>query len=661
MKKTNLGMKNRRVHALLVAGILVILVFVQPGFSQELIPDKGTVVHNQPDYSPFVDQYFPTRVLWGDTHLHTANSPDAGFFGNTLGPEAAYRFARGEEIRSSHGLRAKLSQPLDFLVIADHAEYYGLPVLVREGDPTLLADPVGKRWHGMFNESPEAAHEAAMEMVRSGAAADPRELIENPAVKRSVWERYIATAEVYNDPGRFTTLIGYEWSSMPNGGNLHRVVIFRDGAERTGQIMPFSLFDSQDPEDLWKYMAAYEAKTGGQVMSIAHNGNWSNGQMFKLETLDGRPFDRAYAEARMRWEPLYEVTQMKGDGETHPFVTPDDEFADFEPWDKADVTSREPKQDWMLQYEYAREAYKNGLAQEAELGANPFKFGMLGSTDAHTSLATTREDNNFSKSPHFEPSDHRTETVLNRSPTDPKLSTLGKELGAAGLAGIWARENTREAIFQAMQRKEVYATTGSRITVRVFAGWDFKANEVERQDFAKQGYARGVPMGGDLIPPKGGTEGKAPSFMIRALRDPENANLDRIQIIKGWFSGSELLTSKEGAPGANGKTHERVYDIAVSDGRKIGKDGRCKTPVGNTVDIKDASYTNTIGDPLLTAYWVDSDFDPKQRAFYYVRVLEIPKPRWTAYDAKFFNIKMSKDVVMTVQDRAYTSPIWYTP
>jgi hypothetical protein len=347
----------------------------------------------------------------------------------------------------------------------------------------------------------------------------------------------------------------------------------------------------------------------------------------------------------MRWEPLYEVTQMKGDGETHPFLSSDDEFADFEPWDKADVPATNPKEDWMFQYEYAREALKNGLVQEAKLGMNPFKFGMLGSTDSHTSLATTREDNNFGKLPHLEPNDHRTEEIVIRSPVDPKLSSYGSETGAAGLAAVWARENTREALFDAMMRKEVYATTGSRISVRVFGGWDFKADEVERQDFARQGYKRGVPMGGDL---SNAPQGKSPSFMVRALRDPDNANLDRIQIIKGWLDKS-------------GKTHEKIYDVAVSDGRKIGADGRCKTPVGSTVDIADASYTNTIGDPLLAAHWVDPDFDSKQSAFYYVRVIEIPKPRWTAYDAKFFKVKMADDVRMVVQDRAYTSPIWYTP
>jgi hypothetical protein len=625
--------------------LVLCLALATSGLAQELTVDKKDAAYNEPDYSPFVDQHFPNRVYWGDTHLHTANSVDAGFVGNKLGPEEAYRFARGEEVTSSSGLRAKLIKPLDFLVIADHAEYFGLATMIKNGNPALLADSIGKRWYDMFNESKEGAYNAFMEILRSSSGDNPQELIKNPSVKRSLWESVNATADEYNEPGRFTALIGFEWSSVELGGNLHRVVIFRDGAERANQVLPLPMYESRDPEYLWKYMAAYEDKTGGQVFALAHNGNWSNGLMFKLEKLDGRPMNRAYAETRMRWEPLYEVTQMKGDGETHPFLSAEDEFADFEPWDKADVPALNPKEDWMLQYEYARQALRNGLVLEEKLGANPFKFGMVGSTDAHTSLATTREDNNFGKMPHIEPSDHRTEEAVIRSPVDPKLSSMGSETGAAGLAAVWARENTREALWDAMKRKEVYATTGSRIAVRVFAGWDFKADEVERQDFAKQGYKRGVPMGGDL---KNAPAGKAPTFMIRALRDPDNANLDRVQIIKGWLDKS-------------GETHERIYDVAVSDGRRIGTDGRCKTPVGNTVDIPDASYTNTIGDPLLTAYWKDPDFDRDQRAFYYVRVIEIPKPRWTAYDAKFFNIEMADDVVMTVQDRAYTSPIWYTP
>ncbi len=612
--------------------------------AQELTLTRENTVQAQPDYSPFVDQHFPTQVFWGDTHLHTSNSPDAGFLGNTLGPKEAYRFARGEEVTSSGGLRAKLLRPLDFLVIADHAEYFGIATQLINGDPALLADPIGKRWYDMFHASSDGGFNVFQEIIQSSNAAQPEEIVANPAVKRSAWERYIAAAESFNEPGRFTALIGFEWSSINSGNNLHRVVVFRDGADRANQVLPLPMFESVDPEHLWEYMAGYEAETNGRILAIPHNGNWSNGQMFSLETLDGRPFDRAYAEARSRWEPLYEVTQMKGDGETHPFLSTTDEFADFEPWDKANVPATVPKEDWMLQYEYARQALMNGLAQEAALGVNPFKFGMIGSTDSHTSLSTSREDNNFGKTPHMEPSDHRAKVPLIKSPLGDQYTQFGSEMGAAGLAAVWARENTREALFDAMMRKEVYATTGSRISVRVFAGWDFKVDEIERQDFAERGYRDGVPMGGDL---SAAPNGKAPSFMVRALRDPDNANLDRIQIIKGWMDNS-------------GKTQERIYDVACADGRAI-VERRCDKPVGSTVNVADASYTNTIGDPFMTAHWVDPDFDPKQRAFYYVRVIEIPKPRWTAYDAKFFKVKMPEGTKMVVQDRAYTSPIWYTP
>jgi hypothetical protein len=634
---------------ILRVSFLFILVFVfvmsMSAFAQEKTIYKKKAGSATTVYSPYTDENMPTRIFWGDTHLHTRNSPDAGFLGNTLSPEDAYRFARGEEVTSSTGLQAKLLHPLDFLVVADHAEYFGLAPQLIDGDPTLLADPTGRRWYDMFHGSAGGGNDVFQKIIQSTGVEHPKELITNPAIKRTAWDRYLAQAESFNEPGRFTALIGFEWSSMIKGNNLHRVVVFRDGANRVNQVVPLSMFENADPEYLWKYMATYEKSTGGQVLAIPHNGNWSNGMMFALEKLDGRPLDRAYAKARMRWEPIYEVTQIKGDGETYPFLSAEDEFADFEPWDKANVPGTEPKEDWMLQYEYARPALMNGLALEAKLGVNPFKFGMIGSTDSHTSLATSREDNNFGKTPHLEPSANRATGILVKSPLGDKYTQFGAETSASGLAAVWARENTREAIWDAMKRKEVYATTGSRISVRVFGGWDFKTSDVESQDFAKRGYRKGVPMGGDL---NAAPKGKTPSFMIRALRDPDNANLDRIQIIKGWVD-------------KNNQTHERIFDVAVSDRRKIGPKGRCMTPVGSTVNVADASFENTIGDPLLTAFWKDPNFDPKQRAFYYVRVIEIPKPRWTAYDAKFYNVTMPEGTKMIVQDRAYTSPIWYTP
>jgi hypothetical protein len=617
------------------------LLTAGPALGQEWTPDKDHQVKKPKPYSPYVDQHFPQRVFFGDTHHHSSYSVDSGLFGNTLGPDQSFRFARGEAVTSSTGVRAKLIRPLDFLVVSDHAEYLGLADLLAKGDPQLLATEAGKEWYAALQKGGDAAWLTAVGMMKDFTTGNER--VKDPILKRNVWDSVVDIASEYNEPGVFTAFNGYEYSPAPNGDNLHRVVIFRDGPDRVKQILPFSAFDSIEPEALWAFMARYEEMTGGQILAIPHNPNISNGVMF-AETVNGRPMTRDYAERRARWEPLLEVTQAKGDSEAHPFLSPDDEFADFETWDFGNAaTPIIPKQNSMLKYEYARSALKWGLLHEDRLGANPFKFGMIGSTDNHISLSTTREDNYFGKLPSLEPKEDRINDIFVKN-ADGTAAALSWETGASGVAAVWAHANTRGSIFDAMARKEVYATTGSRITVRVFAGWDFKEDEVERQDFAEQGYARGVPMGGNLSK---APKGEAPKFMIRALRDPDNANLDRIQIIKGWLDGNQ--------------TKEKIYDVAVSDGRKIGKDGRCKTPVGTTVDVANASYTNSIGDALLMGYWKDPDFDPNERAFYYVRVIEIPKPRWTAYDAKYFGKKMPDEVRMTVQDRAYTSPIWYSP
>lgn len=631
----------------ILAGSLAIMASLAPVSTTVAQLDAGTleekdVAYNKPDYSPFVDRHVPNRVYWGDTHLHTSYSVDAGFFGNTLDPGDAYRFALGKEVVSSSGQRVKLIRPLDWLVVADHAEYFGLADLLAKGDPIVKKDPNTARWYKMRQGTKEDGMKAFYEVVDSVTKGN--NLVENPAIQRSAWDKTVDFAEQYNNPGVFTAFSGFEWSAAPSGNNLHRVVMFRDAADRVKQVVPFSTFDSEDPEDLWDYMARYEEKTGGRVIAMAHNGNWGTGMMFSVEKFKGGAIDANYAKMRMRFEPVYEVTQIKGDSEAHPLISPNDEFADYGTWDKGDLGGRNRITKDMLPHQYARAALRLGLQQEAQLGVNPFKFGLIGSTDSHTSLATTREDSFFGKNPSSEPDAKRWDHVFMKGELEG-TDYYNWETLASGLAGVWARENTREAIWDAFERKEVYATTGSRILVRVFAGWNFTADEVERHDFADRGYAGGVPMGGDLAQ---APEGKAPTFLIRALRDPDNANLDRVQVIKGWLK-------------ANGETEERVYDVAVSDGREIGPEGRCTTPVGNTVDIPDASYTNTIGDPLLTAYWKDPEFDPKQSAFYYVRVIEIPKPSWQAHDAKYYGVKMSDEIPMIVQDRAYTSPIWYTP
>jgi hypothetical protein len=618
---------------------LAFVVWSGPALAQDINPPPGLVQAPRAEYSPFEGDHFPTRPLWGDTHLHTSWSVDAGFLGGVVGPAEAYQAAMGQAVTAKSGFRFKLNRPLDWIVIADHAESFGLPDFIERSDPIVLADPLGKQLHDLIKSG--NGYEAFQVIIQ--AYADGRG-ISDPRMLRNAWNKATTLAEEYNQPGVFTAMIGYEFSPHPDGNNLHRVVIFRDDKEHADRVLPFSSNDSNNPEMLWEYMANYEEATGGRILALAHNGNLSNGMMFDTRTYEGNPLTRAWAEMRSRFEPLYEITQAKGTGEAHPGLSPNDEFAGQEILDASNIMGRVPKTPDMLPKEYARPALMEGLRLEQQLGVNPFKFGMVGSTDNHTGLPSTREDNWFGKAPILEPSAERWEDVLIRSPTDPALSVVGGSLSAAGLAAVWARENTRESIWDAMNRKEVYATTGSRITVRVFGGWDFAADEVERQDFAREGYARGVPMGGDL---SDAPAGEAPKFMIRTLRDPDNANLDRVQVIKGWLD-------------ASGETHELIYDVACSDDRAI-RNRRCERPVGNTVDVADASYTNTIGDPLFTAFWEDPDFDANQSAFYYVRVIEIPKPRWAAYDAKFFGVDMPDDIAMTVQDRAYTSPIWYTP
>ncbi len=614
-----------------------------PAFAspQEMVVTKEDFAEKKV-YSPYAGRNYPDKALFGDTHFHTNLSFDAGLVGTTLGVDEGYRFARGEKVISNTGQPVQLIRPLDFLVITDHAELIGLAPMIYESNPVLLADPWGKWVHERFNAGPEGRMEAFQDIIKAGVKGiNP---FSSDKLARSIWLNFVEKADTYNEPGRFTAMIGFEWSSTPSGDNLHRVVVFRDGADKTSQTVPFSLFDSQDPEDLWRYLANYEDKVGGNALAIPHNGNLSNGLMFAEKTFSGKKLSRAYAETRMRWEPIIEASQIKGDGEAHPLLSPEDEFADYENWDVSNLSGTAPKKKSMLQYEYARSALKLGLKLGKEIGANPYKFGLSAATDSHTGLSTTREENFFGKYQKTEPSpDRHGHEVI---PADnPALRVYTGQEVASGLTAVWARENTRAEIFAAMKRKEVYGTTGTRIRVRVFAGWNFKAEEVVRPDFIAQGYRRGVPMGGDL---SRAPSGKAPTFMIRALRDPDGANLDRVQIIKGWLDGK-------------GELHERIYDVAVSDGRKIGADGRSRQKVGNTVNVATATYTNSIGDALLTAYWKDPNFDPKESAFYYVRVLEIPTPRWTTYDAAFFGIDRPKNVPATLQDRAYTSPIWYTP
>lgn len=628
--------KRSSLVAIAIAGVAATATFTQVQAAH----------HTSSDYSPYVAKQHPQNVYWGDTHLHTSFSMDAGAFGNRLGPEKAYEFARGDEVVASMGQKARLVRPLDFLVVADHSDNMGFFPDMFEGKAHILSDAKGKEWHDRVKSGDGAS--VAMEIIGLFSQGEfPESLMYFPDSKpyRNAWDRTLDAAEKYNEPGQFTAFIGYEWTSLIKGNNMHRVVVYRDGIDKGKQMVPYTTYPPQgspNPRDLWKWMANYEDKTGGNVLAIAHNGNLANGIMFPLGAqYDGRKLDEEYVSQRAQWEPIYEITQIKGDGEAHPVLSPNDEFADYETWDFGNLDYSEAKTDSMLGGEYGREALKRGLKLEERFGVNPYKMGLIGSTDSHTSLATAKEDNYFGKASSMEPSKERMEHPFFKTEAG---TIYYRQTTASGLAAVWANENTRESLFDAMERKEVYATTGSRMTVRLFAGWDFAKGDVDQADFVNIGYEKGVPMGGDLKNP---AKASAPQLMVQALKDPDGGNLDRVQIIKGWLDNK-------------GNLHEKIYDVACADNRPIEK-SRCNKPVGNTVDTKTATYSNRIGDAQLTAFWQDPEFDSNQRAFYYVRVLEIPTPRWTTYDAVRLGLPLPKDVPASQQERAYTSPIWYTP
>lgn len=633
--------------------MLMALTFSQNTFSAGggIVTDDTSSMYSAGEketYSPYAQRDFPNRPLWGDTHLHTAISFDAGAFGARLLPPDAYRFAKGEEVVSSTGQAVRLSRPLDFLVVADHSDNMGLFPEMQSGAPFVMASEKGRKWNAMINAGGQEGVKAAAEIISAFSQGEfPKELESLPGTSlyRNTWDGIIEAAEQANDPGHFTAFIGYEWTSLDKGNNLHRVVMYRDDANRAKLLEPFTAGPpgSTNPVDLWKWMDKYEERTAGQVLAIAHNGNLSNGIMFPVnKAFTGKSIDKKYVETRAFRERLYEVTQIKGDGETHPFLSKNDEFADYETWDIGNLDISELKTNEMLQGEYARSALKIGLQLEKKLGTNPYKFGMIGSTDSHTALATAQEDNFFGKHSGGEPNKDR---YLHPMAKVAKGEYKGYAPVASGWAAVWAQENTRASIFDAMQRKETYATTGSRMIVRFFGGWDFDNKDTNDRQPARAGYAKGVPMGGDLPAQSDGK--KAPTFLVAALKDPLSGNLDRIQIIKGWMD-------------KKGELHEKVYDVSWSDGRKPDSNGKLPS-VGNTVDVANATWTNTIGEPELISAWTDPDFDATQSAFYYARVIEIPTPRWTAYEAEYYKIKMPKEVPMITTERAYTSPIWYTP
>ena len=591
---------------------------------------------------------YPQQVYWGDQHVHTGWSADAGLAGATLGPEEAVRFARGELVKSSTGQDAKLARPFDWIAVTDHSDGMGTINELQAGNAEFMSDPTAKRWYDMMKKGGEESLKAKKEAVFAQATKSLPKVFMDSKWMVSAWEKNVDIMEKYNEPGKFTAFIAYEWTSNgENGQNLHRNVIFRDNADKTRATAPLTTFQSMvpgragtDPESLWKWLTDWEAKTGGNALAIPHNGNMSNGWMFREARYDGTPLTAEWAESRALWEPLLEVYQYKGLAEAHPKLSPNDEFLNEGIWDTADLNGN-AKKPGDIKHEYAREALKSGLRLQDQLGTNPFKFGMLSGTDTHNALSTGAEEGNyFGKFGTDEPSPHRWSDDYKKEEAGIRK---GWTLTAAGLTGVWATANTRDAIWDAMKRKEAYASTGPRITIRLFGGFDFREEDAVG-DVAATGYAKGVPMGGDLM---SAPEGKAITFLVAAMKDPDGANLDRVQIIKGWVD-------------AKGVTHERIFEVSWAGNRKPGADGRLPT-LGTTVDVATARYTNDIGVGELRGAFIDPEFDARQRAFYYARVIEIPTPRWTAYDVVKYKVKMNNEVPMVIQERAVTSPIWYTP
>jgi len=610
------------------------------------------------EYSPPVGKNYPDKLLWGDTHLHSNQSADAWSIGNSnLTPSDAFRFARGEEVTSESGVKAKLRVPLDFFMVSDHATYLGIFKRIENSDPDVISTPLGKRWRGYMDDNDPRLFTEFVEGLNGNQEQTFEKEIYSP-----IWKEITDNVDSFNQPGIFTAFIGYEWTPAPTGDNLHRVVIFKDDAEKAQKIIPFSALDSNNPEDLWSFLKNYNETTGGEAISISHNSNISGGRMFPLKNSYGEPIDRAYADMRNRWEPLVEATQVKGDSETHPAVSPNDPFADYETWEgnigrnethrleristTGDCANSENykcyryKKSETDRYKgsYVRPALRRGLEIQKKIGVNPFKFGVIGSTDNHTALTASAEDNFFGKFVDSEPGPGRMSNCMAGCdrPDGEDNGDLWRNwlITASGYAAVWARENTREEIFDAMKRRETYATTGPRMAVRFFGGWNFSKEDSYSPNFVDIGYTKGVPMGSDLGVRE---KRKSPGFLVMVSKDPNGANIERVQIIKGWVD-------------SYGRSQEKIYDVAVAD--DAGE---------STVNIEKATYDNSIGEAYFSTHWEDPDFNPNLSAFYYVRVLEIPTPRWTTYDSVAFGIDIPSYVPKTHQERAYTSSIWYNP
>ncbi len=611
--------------------------------------------------APVSAQSEDTHLYWGDTHLHTSYSFDAFMNGNkSADPDTAYRWAKGQPVIHPYNrARVQLDRPLDFLVVADHAELMGVIRSINFEQAEL--PEVGlwhsiKRWFSIrvLNSKLEdgTAGEVFLDLLPTASenpggdpVADPKNVLatgafgNTEAMEKIAWNEIVDAAERHNKPGEFTSFVGWEWSSIPTGANLHRVVMSPDGGDVAKQYLPYGSDDSQYPEDLWSWLGETSERTGARFVAIPHNSNISKGYMFRDTTLKGQPMTSVYASNRMHWEPVAEITQIKGDSETHPSLSPDDEFADFEGYEfyiqKTDAG-----------YEYSpgkgdfvRSALKTGMEVEAKIGVNPFKFGVIGSTDSHSGLASADEDNFWGKMAR----DSTPETKRNFGIGRRRVT--GWNMAAQGLAAVWAEGNSREAIFAAFKRREVYGTTGPRMQVRFFAGWDFSELQDDFTNLAQIGYRKGVPMGGDLV--RANAEDASPKFLIQAVKDPVGVNLDRLQVVKGWI-------------GADGDSYERVFNVAWSADREIDAAGNL-TPMEDTVDRLTGVLTEDNGAPELLAVWEDPTFNPDERAFYYVRVLQVPTARHSLLDAIALQTEPPEEGPAVQQERAYTSPIWYTP
>ena len=572
------------------------------------------------------------NVYFGDVHVHTGWSFDALTNGSKTTPMDAYAWAQGKPITGSGGPDMKITSPLDFYMVSDHAEYMGVFNQMSNPDSPISKTEIAK---GVTSPDANVRLQTFAGILRdmSDGKRDPQ--LSDPALARSVWAEIIKAADANYVPGKFTTFAGFEWTSNPQKRNLHRVIVFRDTKHLPDMVL--SALDSDDPEVLWKWMDDQRAK-GSTLFAIPHNANASDGLMFDKVKRDGKPIDAAYNKTRAANEPLYEISQIKGTSETHPDLSPADEFAGFEQWDY--TLSADFERPTHRKGSFARQALLDGMSQAAAGAGNPFKYGFIGDSDTHNA-AGSHEEYNFTGKFAFENNPRERLTGVPGSPAG-QIQQI-QEFSSAGLAGVWAPQNTREAIWDAMQRKETFGTSGPMMKVRFFGGFDFAAGDVNSAEFVKLAYSKGVPMGGDLKP----GAGKAPTFLVAAVKDPKSGNLDRVQIVKGWLD-------------AAGKQHEKVYDVAWSGDRKPGANGKLP-PVGNTVDLKTATYTNTIGAAQLATGWTDPDFKPAERAFYYARVLEIPTPRWNTYDAVRQNLPPLTKVPATIQERAWSSPIWYNP